>query len=133
MFNLFFDVVKLSEEGPSRSADEDSYRVAVNRSVGDCTHSLRQTTTSAARGFRVRYLLFHNIPRPPLYRLIRTAGMVGGGRGARIVHTFIPIAGFTLLFVVIAPNTRFCLAVITLAHAKLHYADKRPPRMDSWG
>lgn len=111
MLNLFFDVVKLSE-GWSRLVEEDSS--CRSKSIG------RRLYTVCIRWWRLRAafacVIYYFIIscRTPL-------GWLGVGGEVRELYIFIRTAGFTLLFVVIALNTRFCLAVITLAHAKLHY------------
>jgi len=119
----------------SRLAKEDSS--CRSESIGRRPYttavlSLHQMTTApAAVQFRMRYLLLHNILTTPIGWL--GVGWLVGGEVRAPSCIFIKTAGFTLLFVVIAMSTRFCLAVITLAHAKLNSLDKRPPWTDSEG
>lgn len=70
MLNLFVDVVKPSE-GWSRLAEKDSS--CRGESIGRQLHILR----SAACGFRMRYLLFHNVLDTP--KLIRNGGASAEG------------------------------------------------------
>lgn len=72
MLNLFFDVVQKLSEGWSRLAEKDS--PCRGESIGRQLRILQ----SAACGFRVRYLLFHNVLDTP--RLITNGG---GWRRAR--------------------------------------------------